>query len=224
MEGYYTQKLSAERLRKCYKIAPPRIKQYLEAEIEYVLKKINPSDVVLELGCGYGRVLEKLRTKAKAAIGIDTSFASLQLARQTLRNSPPYHLLAMNAVELGFRDKVFDVVICIQNGISAFKVDQHILIKEAMRVTRSGGRILLSSYSDRFWEHRLEWFQIQSDHGLLGEIDYQATGDGVIVCKDGFKATTIRPYDFVLLTAGLNIEPLITEVDSSSIFYEIVIK
>jgi 2-polyprenyl-6-hydroxyphenyl methylase/3-demethylubiquinone-9 3-methyltransferase len=224
MQGYYTQKLSAERLRKCYEIAPPRIKQYLEAEIEYILKKINPSDIVLELGCGYGRVLEKIRTKAKATIGIDTSFASIQLARQNLRDSPSSHLLAMNAVELGFRDRVFDVVICIQNGISAFKVDQHILIKEAMRVTRSGGRILFSSYSDRFWEDRLEWFQLQSDHGLLGEIDYQATGDGVIVCKDGFKATTIRPNDFVLLTADLNVEPFITEVDDSSIFYEIAIK
>ncbi len=224
MQGYYTQRLSAERLKKCYEIAPPRIKQYLEAEIEYVLKKINPSDAVLELGCGYGRVLDKIRTKAKAAIGIDTSFASLQMAWQTLRNSPSYHLLAMNAVELGFRDKVFDVVICIQNGISAFKVDQHTLIKEAMRVTRSGGRILFSSYSDQFWEHRLQWFQIQSDHGLLGEIDYKATGDGVIVCKDGFKATTIRPHDFVLLATDLNVEPLITEVDDSSIFYEIVIE
>jgi 2-polyprenyl-6-hydroxyphenyl methylase/3-demethylubiquinone-9 3-methyltransferase len=66
----------------------------------------------------------------------------------------------MNAIELGFGNRQFDMVICIQNGISAFKVDQQKLIKEAMRVTRSGKTILFSSYSERFWEDRLEWFRV----------------------------------------------------------------
>ncbi len=29
---------------------------------------------------------------------------------------------------------------------------------------------------------------IQTEHGLLGEIDEEATGDGVIVCRDGSRA------------------------------------
>jgi hypothetical protein len=52
MHGYYSEKLFAERLRKIYQIAPPRIKQYLEAEIDFILGKIKSSDIVLELGCG----------------------------------------------------------------------------------------------------------------------------------------------------------------------------
>jgi 2-polyprenyl-6-hydroxyphenyl methylase/3-demethylubiquinone-9 3-methyltransferase len=36
----------------------------------------------------------------------------------------------------------------------------------------------------------LEWFEIQSAHHLIGEIDYQAAGNEMIVCKDGFRATT----------------------------------
>ncbi|NIS63012.1 MAG: class I SAM-dependent methyltransferase, partial [Proteobacteria bacterium] len=95
------------------------------------------------------------------------------------------------------------------------------LITEAMRVTRSGKKVLFSSYSERFWEHRIEWFRIQSDHGLIGEIDYDATGDGVIVCKDGFRASTVDPDDFISLTSGFGIVPTITEVDDSSIFCEI---
>jgi SAM-dependent methyltransferase len=224
MNGYYSEKLSAERLRKCYEIAPPRIKQYLEAEIDFVLKKIKSSDIALELGCGYGRVLDKLANKAKVIIGIDTAYASLKLAQEISANQANCYLAAMDAVELGFIDRQFDIVACIQNGISAFKVDQRKLVKEALRVTRSGGRVLFSSYSDQFWKDRLEWFQLQSDHGLLGEIDYQATGDGVIVCKDGFKATTIRPGEFISLTSGLHVSPIVTEVDGSSIFYEIIVK
>lgn len=32
---YYSQKLSAEKLRLCYEIAPQRVKQYLESEIAF---------------------------------------------------------------------------------------------------------------------------------------------------------------------------------------------
>ena len=46
-------------------------------------------------------------------------------------------------------------------------------------MTRSGGLVLLSRYSAQFWEHRLEWFEVQSAHHLISEIDYQATGNGV---------------------------------------------
>jgi len=60
MPSYYTERLAAERLRACYDLAPPLTKAYLEAEIEFVLARTTPSMLALELGCGYGRVLERL--------------------------------------------------------------------------------------------------------------------------------------------------------------------
>jgi SAM-dependent methyltransferase len=128
----------------------------------------------------------------------------------------------MDAIALGFRDGVFDVVLCVQNGISAFHVDQPALIAESLRVTRPGGRVLFSSYSDEFWRERLEWFRLQSEHGLLGAIDWNATADGVIVCRDGFKAATVSPGEFLHLASRLNVRARIKEVDQSSIFCEIV--
>jgi len=223
-KSYYSQKLSAEKLKLCYKIAPPRVKQYLEAEIEFILEKINPSDRLLELGCGYGRALLRLLKKTKTIIGIDTSYPSLLLAKEILPEAPACYLLAMDAVNLGFGDQLFDKVFCIQNGISAFGVDQRKLIEEALRVTRSGGKVFISSYSEKFWEDRLEWFRIQANYRLIGEIDEKSTGDGVIVCKDGFKATTVSPDNFLDLAAQLDIVPTITEVDGSSIFCEIQVK
>lgn len=224
MISYYSQKLSDERLKLCYEIAPARVKRYLKAEIEFVLDKIRPFDLVLELGCGYGRVLQKILEKTKSVVGIDTSHASLCLARKTMSGATSCHVFEMDAAEMGFKHSLFNVVICIQNGISAFKVDQRKLIEEAMRVTRSGGTVLFSSYSERFWEDRLEWFQLQSKLGLIGEIDEDATGDGVIVCKDGFKASTVNPNDFVSFVLGFDVAPIIREVDGSSIFYEIRVK
>lgn len=220
--GYYAEHLSASRLRSCYEIATPRIKQYLDAEVEHVAGQIRASDSVLELGCGYGRVIAQLTRRAGMLVGVDTSVSSLKLAGELLCDEANALLLAMNAVALGFRDRAFDVVLCIQNGLSAFKVDQRALIAECIRVTRPGGTVLFSSYARRFWKERLAWFQLQSDHGLLGEIDHDATRDGVIVCKDGFKATTITPEGFVSLTSGFDVHTEIEEVDESSLFCEIV--
>ncbi len=162
-----------------------------------------------------------LAKKARTVIGIDTSIGSLSLGRKTLRGIFNCYLLNMNAVQLAFPDRVFDLVVCIQNGISAFHVNQRDLIQEGIRVTKQGGTVLFSSYSDKFWKHRLEWFRLQSEAGLIGEIDEEKTSDGVIVCKDGFKATTVRPTQFRALTSAFNVHTRIVEVDESSLFCEI---
>ena len=221
MPGYYAEKLAADRLRRCYEVAPPRVRAYLEAEIEHVLGRIGPSDAVLELGCGYGRALTRLAPRAQRLIGIDTAVPSLELAAERLGEFANTHILAMDAVALGFRDGVFDMVVCIQNGISAFKVGQTDLIKETVRVTRSGGRVLFSSYAEKFWDCRLEWFEIQAANGLLDEIDHTRTGNGVIVCRDGFRATTVGPKEFAALVSAVGVQSTIVEVDGSSVFCEI---
>jgi 2-polyprenyl-6-hydroxyphenyl methylase/3-demethylubiquinone-9 3-methyltransferase len=222
MQGYYTDKLSADRLKKCYEIAPARVKQYFDAEINYVLQKIKSDDIVIELGCGYGRLLPSLAAKAKTIIGIDTSLPSIEMGKKMLEEFSNIFLMQMDAVKLGFEDNIFDVVLCIQNGISAFHVNQADLIHECIRITKPGGIALFSSYSEKFWEHRLKWFQLQAEAGLLGEIDYDKTKNGIIVCKDGFAASTVTPEHFIDLTSNIeNISVNITEVDESSVFFEI---
>jgi SAM-dependent methyltransferase len=224
MNNYYIDKLSANRLKLCYDIAPPRVIQYLKAEVDYVIQKIKCDDIVLELGCGYGRIIPYLARKARMVIGIDNSFNSLSLGLEFLGDIPNCHLLDMNAVQLAFKDRTFDSVVCIQNGISAFHVDQKVLIQESIRVTKVGGIVMFSSYSDKFWDYRMEWFKLQSKAGLLGEIDTKKSHDGVIVCKDGFKASTVRPNDFLSLVEEINVGVKIIEVDESSLFCEIIPK
>lgn len=220
MHGYYSEKLAAEKLRQVYEIAPARIRQYLDAEIQFVLDTIDPSGCVLELGCGYGRVLTRMAQKAGFTVGIDTSPGSLRLARHLIQHEsqPRLYLCLMDAASLGFGSGSFDFVVCIQNGISAFHSDQRTLMAEAVRVVMPGGTALFSSYSEKFWTERLDWFQLQAAHGLLGEIDYEATSDGVIVCKDGFRATTVSADRFLELATGLDADATITEIDGSSLF------
>jgi len=220
-DDYYTSKLSSNKLKQCYEVASPRVKQYLKAEIEHVLSHIRPSDAVLELGCGYGRVLKYLVRVSDTVVGIDTSKDSLDLAFHT---KPIYDVLQMDARVLGFCDNSFDKTVCIQNGISAFKIEPRELVEESVRVTRDGGTCLFSTYSDRFWDHRLEWFVKQSEKNLLGEIDWEQTKNGIIVCKDGFRATTFREEDFHELVLILGLNAKVVEVDDSSLFCEIMVE
>lgn len=221
MSSYYTNKLAAERLQRCYEIAPPRVQRYLHAEITHVRKKILPENRVLELGCGYGRVLNYLAPATLITVGIDISADSLRYARRYLRRYSNCYLFLMDAAELAFAADVFDRVICIQNGISAFRITPLELIRESLRVTKPGGIVLFSSYSDNFWIERLRWFQIQAEAGLVGEIDEEQTGDGVIVCKDGFRSTTFSREDFLSVTTTLPCRVIIEEVEESSLFCEI---
>jgi 2-polyprenyl-6-hydroxyphenyl methylase/3-demethylubiquinone-9 3-methyltransferase len=127
----------------------------------------------------------------------------------------------MDAAYQGFQSEQFDIVLCIQNGLSAFKIEPIRLIEETMRVTKKGGLCLFSSYSDKFWNDRLEWFVAQSETGLLGEIDYDETKDGVIVCKDGFRSSTYSKEDFQEFSLQLSLDSDIVEVDNSSLFWEV---
>jgi 2-polyprenyl-6-hydroxyphenyl methylase/3-demethylubiquinone-9 3-methyltransferase len=128
----------------------------------------------------------------------------------------------MDALEIHFQDCQFDAVVCVQNGICAFGVDQVSLLREALRVTRGGGIVLFSTYSDRFWSDRLAWFESQASEGLVGAIDRSASGNGTIVCQDGFRAGRLTPDDFLSLCGQIGVKPEITEVDGSSVFCEII--
>ncbi|MEI6614748.1 MAG: class I SAM-dependent methyltransferase, partial [Chrysiogenales bacterium] len=197
MTGYYNDKLAAERLRQCYGLAPERTRKYLQAELDFTLSQIKPGDIVLDLGCGYGRTLPTLAAKAGSVIGIDNAEASIAMARQAAKDIPNIVVKEMDAARLLFATNLFDVVICNQNGISAFHCDQKNLLQEALRVTKPGGLALFSTYAKKFWEYRLEWFKLQAAAGLLGEIDWEKTKDGIIICHDGFTASTVSPEQFL---------------------------
>jgi 2-polyprenyl-6-hydroxyphenyl methylase/3-demethylubiquinone-9 3-methyltransferase len=221
MSDYYARKLAGARLRRCYELASPRVQLYLEAELRHVLARLAPTDRVLELGSGYGRVALRLARAARRVVGVDTARESLRLARASPELAPGCAYVAADARALAFADAAFDVVVCIQNGVCAFGIDPPTLLGEALRVTRPGGRLLLSSYADAFWPERLAWFEAQAAAGLVGPLDREASRDGVIACQDGFRSGRMSPQDFRALCAGAGVACEVVTVDESSVFCEV---
>jgi len=221
MGGYYRDHLVGSDLQRVYELANPRIRQYLRAEVENVASQVRGMGRILELGCGYGRILGEIAPHVGRAVGIDIVSGNLRSATSYLRDRRNCDLALMNAVRLGFRDAQFDATICVQNGISAFRVPPSPLVAEAIRATRNGGRVLFSTYSPRIWSERLDWFRAQARAGLIGALDESQCTDGTIVCQDGLRLSTASGDELRRLFDDLGQRAEIREIDGSSIFAEV---
>lgn len=217
MGNYYAGKLNAMKLYKVYQTNIPRVKQYLDAEIEFVSKGFHGCEKVLELGAGYGRIMKRLAPLVKSIVGIDVSEDSVRFGKEYLKDCPNCNLMVMDVHKMHFETE-FDIVLCLQNGLSAMKGDPLHTIQRSIRALIPGGKAFFSTYSADFWEYRLAWFQEQADKGLLGEIDWEKTKDGNIICKDGFAATTFSPRDLEELGKATGMPFQLVEVDNSSLF------
>lgn len=217
MDSYYADQMDASKLVGVYDTGLQRIKQYLHAEIDYVAQRLTGNETVLEVGAGYGRIMKILAPKAARVDGIDNSPEFISYGRQYLRDTPNCRLTLQDAHRLTIQGE-YDVVICLQNGLSAIKGRTYPLVARLMAALKAGGTLYVSTYSEGFWEHRLEWFREQADKGLLGKIDEVHTGNGIIVCEDGFQALTFTREDLALLGRETGYPYHIDEVDGSSTF------
>ena len=216
-ENFYAKKLNSQKLYQVYDTGIPRVRQYLESEIDFVRQRLHKTEKILELGAGYGRIMKELSSCAESLLGIDISEDSVEFGKEYLKERANTHFEVMDAHKLNYEEE-FDVTLCLQNGLSALKGEARNVVNACVKALRIGGSAYFSTYSSKFWSCRLAWFEEQADKGLLAAIDRDQTRDGVIVCKDGFRATTFTENDFVRFGEASGSKFDIQEVDESSLF------
>lgn len=216
MDNYYADKLNSQSLFRVYETDIPRVKQYLDEEIDFVRRKLSGTERVLEMAAGYGRIVKELAPYCDSIIGMDISAENVELGQEYLKGYPNASMVTMDAHDMAF-DRTFNVILCLQNALSAMRANTSV-IDHIIKLLEPGGTAYFSSYSAKFWEWRLKWFEEQADKGLLGEIDYDQTKDSVIVCKDGFRAITHSPEQLRKIGERIGLPYQIEEVDGSSIF------
>lgn len=217
-DNYYTNSLNAQRLWQVYDTAIPRISEYLQRETAFVRDRLKKTDAVLEIAAGYGRIMKELAPFVGSITGIEISGGNVHFGGGYLKNIANTELLVMDAHNIDY-DSCFDAVLCLQNGLSAIRADvPEAFAAKVIRALKIGGKAYFSTYHPNFWEQRIEWFQEQASKGLIGELDMEKTKNGVIICKDGFRATTHSITDLEKIGRSTNCGWQIFEVDDSSIF------
>lgn len=97
---------------------------------------------LLEAGCGYGRLSRPLLASAGVHwVGVELSPSMVRYCRQQLPGSPP--VVQADIGELPFADGSFDRVLC--TSVLVHLEDEQEGLAELVRVTRPGGRLVLSA-------------------------------------------------------------------------------
>ena len=114
---------------------------------------------VLDLGCGDGVLAYFVAEKGYEAFGVDPSELAIQFANQ--RASKLVNFSVGNAYDLKFEDGFFDY--CISSDVIEHVNDPVQLMTELKRVTRSGGKVILSTpikLTEKPLDpmHVVEWF------------------------------------------------------------------
>jgi SAM-dependent methyltransferase len=108
------------------------------------LMALAQNDLVLDLGCGWGRHLRLLSAVGHRVVGLDLSHALLRQVEPVPDGRAP-GLIAGDMRRLPFRAAAFDAVINLATSLGLFLDDGDAVaaLTEAKRVLRPGGRFLV---------------------------------------------------------------------------------
>lgn len=135
------------------------------------------SGALLDIGTGTGRVLELLALRVRQALGVDASRSMLALARSRLAG-PDYGHCAVRLADmyrLPLASASFDIV--VMQMVLHHAEDPGLVLAEAARVLRPGGRLLLidlaehdrKDLTDRL-AHRWPGFSDEAITALFGAL------------------------------------------------------
>ena len=107
-----------------------------------------PLGDLLDVGCGQGRILKLLASRAHSVVGVDIDADARRLARAELllAGSPNCSLRQGDMYSLPFTDRAFDTIILDDVLANADRPTD--AIEEAQRLLKDGGRLLLLSTVD----------------------------------------------------------------------------
>ncbi|MEM7816956.1 MAG: class I SAM-dependent methyltransferase [Candidatus Aenigmatarchaeota archaeon] len=100
----------------------------------------NEGGSILEIGCGEGLFLKKIKKNFKEVVGIDISIEQLQNARKICKN---FNFIQADAIKLPFKDKIFDTIVCINFFINLpTGIDISAVLSEIKRVSKKKAKFI----------------------------------------------------------------------------------
>ncbi|MFH0713287.1 MAG: class I SAM-dependent methyltransferase [Candidatus Micrarchaeota archaeon] len=137
---------------------PPGIKELFYKENEILLKHVDKTKRVLDVGCGLGTHLIFLSKYAGEVVGIDHSDALLKRCVKNIEELKNAKALKMNARKMDFPDNYFDQACCMFNTLGNI-ADVKLVLSEMQRVVVPGGYVIFSLYNLQSFPERIEFYR-----------------------------------------------------------------
>ena len=135
------------------RVHAPRLLEVGRALVE--LAELGEGQRVLDVGTGTGVAAQAASETGARVVGIDPSLGMLTVGH---RERPSLTLAAGNAIDLPFRDGTFDAV--TGNFVLSHFRRYETALFDMRRVTKPGGRIALTSWSDTKDELQDTWAEL----------------------------------------------------------------
>ncbi len=136
---------------------------------------------LLDIGTGTGRILEIFADRVRRGVGIDMSNDMLSVARSNLEGHGYKHIHVRKGdmYHMSIEDSSFDLAIL--HMVLHYSDDPVEVIREAGRVLRNGGRLVVVDFA----AHAEEYLRSEFQHHRLGFADSEI--------RQCFEAAGIRP-------------------------------
>jgi ubiquinone/menaquinone biosynthesis C-methylase UbiE len=170
--------MGAEGLAKI--IDPLRTKK----SIIFLKKFLNKNESILDLGCGYGRIIMPLAKCGYNIEGIDISKELAQSARHKINKENLKAKIKIGDIRtLPYAHGTFDKIICIWSTFNHLltKKDQHACINEIYRVLKPGGIALIEMVNGNI-------------KAIVDDLSKNGFGNGRRINSKVYAGTTIVSY------------------------------
>ncbi|MDO8603585.1 MAG: class I SAM-dependent methyltransferase [Candidatus Omnitrophota bacterium] len=107
---------------------------------------IGAEDIVLEIGCGFGRGLERLLTQSKNVYGMDISEAMVRAAKNDYGDETN-GLIVAEAEKPPFKNESFTKIVCFAVFDALYQKEALVEINEKLK---HGGKVLITGKNDNY--------------------------------------------------------------------------
>lgn len=139
------------------------ISKVREEKLITLLGKDIQDKAILDIGCSTGYFGAQLMKKGAKVTGIDISTKAIKEAKKVLTEAK---VVDLNEGKLPFKNKVFDSIIASELLEHLFQPIN--ILKEAHRILKDGGELIISTPNLLYWGNRLKF--------MKGEFVYQKSG------------------------------------------------